>query len=685
VDLVRRHSGRKANTLNPEPEIDRLRAELQAAQARLQAAAAVAGPQLGTLEFALDERGELVFAGYDEMASRVITVAQPQYVGRPVGEVFVGIPGTGLAAALVATLRHGEPLLPRSFVPAGTRLAQAFTLFGFQTGPGRMVVKFWESTGLDEQREMARRNQQLLGSIFAGSPVAIALVRDRDSTLVDVNDEWTRLCGWTREQALGRTALQLGLWPDLDARERLVGQLREQGRLQDVPLSFTRPDGRRVHFALHGARVPMGDEPHLLMYMVDETARELARVQLQLANARLEARVAERTAELARARDEAERASRSKSDFLSAMSHELRTPMNAILGFAQLLANEPAAALAPAQRGHVRQILRAGAHLLELINEVLDLARIEAGKLQVSLEPVDLAALLADCLALMQPVALEHGVQLVATPPPGCHCHVQADRTRLRQVLLNLLANAVKYNREQGRVWVDCSADEQGVRIGVCDTGPGLSAAQQQRLFQAFERLGAEQAPIEGTGIGLALSRQLVGLMHGEIGVDSAVGRGSTFWVRLQRAAPAAAEPLPAAVAPAGSDAGAEAGAAGRRKVLYIEDNPVNVVLMEAVLAQRPGLQMISAPLPGLGLDLARSEQPDLILMDIQLPGMDGYELLRRLRRAAATQQVPVIAISANAMPGDQRRGLAAGFVHYLTKPIDIAQVLAAIDAVLGP
>jgi CheY-like chemotaxis protein len=403
--------------------------------------------------------------------------------------------------------------------------------------------------------------------------------------------------------------------------------------------------------------------------------------QLRSTHQELEERVARRTAELARARDEAERASRSKSTFLSSMSHELRTPMNAILGFGQLLESDSSQPLTPRQRVYVTEIVRAGAHLLELINEVLDLARIESGKMQVSLEPVHLQPLVADCLSLVQPVAREHGITVALASHEACDCWVRADRTRLRQVLLNLLSNAIKYNRDNGEVRLDCSVDATSVRISVSDTGPGLSAEQQQRLFQGFERLDAAKASIEGAGIGLALSKQLVELMSGSIGVDSVVGTGSTFWVRLERALPAAL-PVPATV---NGPTSAPAPLPTReRTVLYIEDNAVNVLLMEAILAQQPGLRLLTASLPGQGLLMARAEKPDLILLDIQLPGMDGFEVLQRLRGAEATRSIPVIAISANAMRGDLERGREAGFADYLTKPLDIQQVLAAVNRSLA-
>jgi CheY-like chemotaxis protein/anti-sigma regulatory factor (Ser/Thr protein kinase) len=277
----------------------------------------------------------------------------------------------------------------------------------------------------------------------------------------------------------------------------------------------------------------------------------------------------------------------------------------------------------------------------------------------------------------MRPVAQECDVHLEDLDDFCHHACVAADRTRLKQVLLNLLSNAIKYNRRGGSVRVHCSADGDALRLAVSDSGPGIAPEQRERLFTAFERLGAETGPIEGAGIGLALSRRLVELMHGRIGIDSQVGHGSTFWLRLPRAEPV----VPAA--PAAHTAAPRPAAAGACTVLYIEDNPVNVMLMEAMLEREPGVRLVTAQLPELGLELARSECPDLILLDIQLPGLDGYEVLRRLRALPLTRETTVVAVTANAMPGDLERGRAAGFDAYLTKPLMLEALLALVRGAL--
>ncbi|MFZ9511467.1 MAG: ATP-binding protein, partial [Burkholderiaceae bacterium] len=387
---------------------------------------------------------------------------------------------------------------------------------------------------------------------------------------------------------------------------------------------------------------------------------------------------------LVAARDEADRANQAKSQFMSQMSHELRTPLNAILGFGQLLQTDQALPLAPRQLLQVQEILRGAEHLLNLINGLLDITRIESGKFAVQLGPVPVGGLLAEALSLMQPLASRHGIALPATSDAPEDLYIQADHTRLMQVLLNLLSNAIKYNREQGSVSVEWLAQDGEVTIGVRDTGVGLTREQRGHLFEPFQRLHADAARIEGTGIGLALSRRLIEAMGGEIGVDSEPGMGCLFWVRMPQTEPAVNERLlPAHEA---YDQSADPPpAAVNRTVLYIEDNPVNLLVMQAMIARVPGLSMLSASDGEPGLALALEVKPDLILTDIQMPGMDGFELLRRLQAEPSVRHIPVVAISADAMPETVARGQAAGFCTYLTKPVQMEALHAALRAFLPP
>ncbi len=449
--------------------------------------------------------------------------------------------------------------------------------------------------------------------------------------------------------------------------------------IEDIyELTYIRKDGSRFPAVVSVTALRDAQDTIIgyLLIGTDNTARQQVEAERKLLDQALQ----ETHAELFRAKLVAEKANLAKSDFLSSMSHELRSPLNAILGFAQLMESGTPAPTAPQQES-IGQILQAGWYLLELINEILDLALIESGKLSLSLEPMPMAAVLGDCQAMIEPQATKGGIQVRFAPLEGA-IFVYADRTRVKQVIINLLSNAIKYNRLGGSVEVTCrTTSAQRLRISIQDTGEGLSSDKLAQLFQPFNRLGQESGVEEGTGNGLVVSKRLVELMGGEIGAQSAVGVGSVFWFELNAAqAPAAIEHTDlATLAPVAVAAGAPV-----HTLLCVEDNPANLLLIERLLARRPDMRLLSARDGPRGVELARASLPELILMDINLPGMSGFDAMKILRDDPATAHIPVIALSANAMERDIEKGLAAGFFRYLTKPIKVGDFLDTLDAALA-
>ncbi len=562
----------------------------------------------------------------------------------------------------IAAMRHLD--LPLAYVRQ-TRAGLRIEVQTRHLPDGSLVRTYADVTAYFEAQQAVRDSEAQLRSLLNAFPGYIA-VQDPQGRYTYANERVASLLGLPREQIVGHSVREV-LGDKRFAQLQAVVARAESGEPITVETEYPatgtgRPAWLQITHAI-SADAATGRRDHVA-FGIDISKRKAAEFAL------------------IGAKEEAERANRAKSEFLSRMSHELRTPMNAILGFGQLLASDNRHPLVERQREHVSEILRGARHLLNLINEMLDLAQVETGKLQVLLEPVQLTDLLQDCMGLVHPIASAEGVDVKVLDEGGRACFVLADRTRLKQVLLNLMSNAIKYNRPQGRVHITSVVQAQAVRIGISDNGPGLSPAHAARLFQAFERLDAVRTGVEGAGLGLALSKHLMEAMGGEIGLDSVVGEGSTFWLRLPLSEPPVI-PGRGSVA-ALPQLGASLPPARLRKVLYIEDNPVNVLLMEAMLGRVAGLLMISAPLPLLGLQMVQDECPDLILLDIQLPGIDGYEVLRRLRLSEASSRVPVIAVSANAMAHDVERGLAAGFVRYLTKPLDLRELLSAVEEALA-
>jgi PAS domain S-box-containing protein len=582
------------------------------------------------------------------------------------------LPELGIVVA--GGLAEDEALEPLTAGRERERLVFAALLTVLLIAGAAVAWLLWQGA----RRQLAlERSERRYRTLIDTSPEAIFVARDR--RFAYVNAATLRLLGADDpSQLVGHLVLDR-IHPDFHdrVRERREVMTRERRPVPPLEETYLRLDGSEVEVEVSAAPLLDDEQASTLVIARDITERRRAARALQQLADDLERGVQERTAELERARDEAERANLAKSDFLSRMSHELRTPLNAVLGFGQLLEME-----LPhnGQQAKVKQILVAGRHLLTLINDVLDLARIEAGHLAVSTEPVALQPLVDNCLTLLRPQAQARHISLSA-PAADERCQVRADRTRLKQVLLNLLSNAVKYNHDGSSVTVRFEDRGDCWRVCVDDTGPGLDAEQQAKLFVPFERLQAVNSPVEGTGIGLALSRRLVELMHGRIGVDSEPGQGSSFWVELPKAEDGVPAPLPPAAA---TDAAAPAAEGPQLELLCIEDNPVNLTLVEHIVALRPQWRLLSAVSPIDGLALARSHRPRLILLDIHLPEMDGWALMQVLREDPATREIPVVVVSAQAMASDLERGRAAGVADYLTKPLNLQRMLALLDEHAG-
>jgi PAS domain S-box-containing protein len=522
-----------------------------------------------------------------------------------------------------------------------------------------------------EQKRLDQRlrDQQFYTRSLIESNIDALMTTDPAGIITDVNKEMEALTGCTRDELIG--APFKNYFTDPERAEAGINLVLSEKKVTNYELTARARDGKETVVSYNATLFYDRDRR---LQGVFAAARDVTERK------RLDEVLHEKNVELESAKSVAEKANLAKSDFLSSMSHELRSPLNAILGFAQLMESDaPPPSLS--QKESISQILHAGWYLLELINEILDLAMIESGKLSMSLEPVSLSEVMLECQAMIEPLAQRRGIHMTF-PTFDDPYSVRADRTRIKQVLINLLTNAIKYNQVGGSVVVDCdvSSNPGNVRVTVTDTGAGLTADKLSQLFQPFNRLGQEGNSEEGTGIGLVVSKRLVELMDGLIGVESTVGTGSVFWVELMSTAPLA---LSARIETA-AVIELEMPAHDRmRTLLYVEDNPANLKLVEKLVARRLDLRLLSA-IDGIrGVELARTCQPDVILMDINLPGISGIDALKILRVDPSTAHIPVVALSANAIPRDIQKGMEAGFFRYLTKPIKVSDFTDALNAAL--
>ena len=522
-----------------------------------------------------------------------------------------------------------------------------------------------------EQKKLDQRlrDQQFYTRSLIESNIDALITTDPSGIITDVNKQMEALTGSTRDELIG--APFKGYFTDPERAEAGIKLVLSEKKVTDYELTARARDGKHTDVSYNATTFYDRDRT---LQGVFASARDVTERK------RFEQALQETNVELENAKLNAEKANRAKSDFLSGMSHELRSPLNAILGFAQLIES----ATPPptnSQKESIEQILQAGWHLLKLINEILDLAVIESGKVFLSLEPVPLDDVLYECQAMMEAQALQHGIRLTfpASEKPR---FVWADQTRLKQIIINLLSNAIKYNKDKGSVVVTCAdLDNARIRISFRDTGDGLEPEKISQLFQPFNRLGQEARGVAGTGIGLVVTKQLTELMDGTLGVESTLGVGSVFWVELRStAAPdlmvrntELVTTLPPQPKPGKS----------QHTLLYIEDNPANMKLVEQLIALRSDIELFTATNGTLGVELARSVKPDVILMDINLPGISGLEALHILKDDSSVTNIPVVALSANAMLRDIELGIQAGFFQYLTKPIKVKEFMDTLNLAL--
>ncbi len=663
-----------------------------------------------------------VYEFANEAFARLYGRRVDQVVGRGLDEVLGRDEAAATRLRQQAVLAGGRPMVFEATLPSSPAAARHFTIVHFATGGSDGLPLRFFQIGIDisERKRMEQSLEHLMTRAQAQSRLQVliaaiatelgavsaatldvmiqALLRDigeyfavdrADLFLLDADGrsisnthEWCAAGVPSKRESLQAMPVDSAPWFRLQLLERALPV-----RIDDVdalPAAATAEQQRLRGLGVKAAlAVPMGADGQVLGFIGFEAVhrprewpegaeRALGLLAQIVANAVHRVRTERQLRAL---KEQAEAASAAKSDFLASMSHELRTPMNAVLGFGQLL--ELALAGRPAEQGFVQEILKGGRHLLALIDDILDLARVESGRVDLSNEPIVLDEVVAECLRLMQPLADRRRIRLHAQT---AGLRVQADRVRLKQVLVNLVSNAIKYNVEAGAVDIAAAAADGGrVRIEVRDTGPGIAPERQHELFQPFSRLGAEAGPVEGTGIGLMLVRRLVELMDGTVGVHSEPGRGSRFWFLLPQVGRGGdddggrREPRPAAP-PALPDA-----APGVRRMLYIDDNPQNLRLMQSILERWPCVHLLTASHPPLALELAEAHRPDLVLLDIQMAPLDGYEVLRRLRSHPELARVPVVAVTAGALPRDLARACAAGFDDCVTKPFDVQALLGVL------
>ena len=609
------------------------------------------------------QHGTILLANAE--VERMFGYAHGELVGKPIHEL------------VPQELRAGHPAHVRSFHDSprlrpmgsgldlmgarrdGTTFPVEISLSPIDHGGQRLVV-----AGIRDvterrrlEREAKRANAYLVSAVDAIQD-AFALY-DEDDRVVLVNSTCRQLLGDTAGAIIGRRfeemlrdALANGAFDfSNESREALLTRWLEYHAHPEGTLEVR--TGRGRHVRVMSRKTPEHGTVSLMMDVTEDVLREA----------------------------ELRSASAAKSEFLSSMSHELRTPLNAVLGFAQLLERDRKQPLTERQLERLQHVMHGGEHLLRLIDDVLDLSRIEAGRIAISSEPVVLRDVLAEVVATLGPMAARAKIQLALAPLPDERARVTADRTRLSQILMNFGSNAIKYGRPGGHVTFQVADEDNTVRITVIDDGIGIPLDKRDKLFEPFQRAGQETGPIEGTGIGLVISKRLAGLMQGRVGFDSVPDTGSRFWVEIP-ALRVASDRDPAPV-PASAMPSRLAATPARFKIVYVEDNPSNIAFMRELVDDLASIELLTAPTAEIGLPLIRAHQPQVVIMDINLPGMSGLEAVRQLRTWPETRDIPVVGLSAAALLSDTARAKDAGFYRYLTKPVKVAELTATLEELL--
>jgi PAS domain S-box-containing protein len=605
-----------------------------------------------------DEQGKIVHTNNtvrkrlqfteNELVNKPIFMVHPaerkDEIIRAIGEMLAGI--TEICSIPVVT-KSGKQ------IPVETHVKS-----GFWNG---MPVIF----GVSKDISQIQLSEQKFSSAFQSNSAMMTIARVADSKFLDVNQAVIETMGFTREEIIGKTVQELGFFVNPEVRERINGYVKQNISIKKEEVLFQTKTGTILTGLMSCEPIYIGEDQCLLTVIVDITERKKAEEEIQ------------------KARHEAEQANMAKSEFLSRMSHELRTPMNSILGFAQLL---EMGVLNAGQKKGISHIMKSGKHLLDLINEVLDISRIESGRLSLSLEPVQLSSIIPEMTDVVKLQAAERHIRISFVDSADNLLFVKSDRQRLKQVLLNLLNNAIKYNHDSGSIWIkvalqpDAGKEQKMVRISVIDTGIGISKEFIPKLFTPFERIGADKTSTEGTGLGLSVVKKLMEAMNGNFGIESISGEGSTFWIEL----PHIESQLESAVK-SGNLPGNGAQITGKTgTILYIEDNLSNIELVEQILSsQRIDIELLTEIHGKKTVQLAIKHQPDLILLDLNLPDIHGSVVLEQLQAQEKTKGIPVVVISADAMPQQLNKLLNAGAKNYLTKPLDIPEFLRMIEEFL--